>query len=69
MGRYISNDGFSGGEKKRLEMMQMAILQPKYAILDETDSGLDVDSLRSKDVGDAVSPRCARAKRARRPAS
>ncbi len=50
-GRYL-NDGFSGGEKKRLEMLQLAMLVPKYAILDETDSGLDVDAL--KDVGDAV---------------
>ena len=44
MGRYL-NDGFSGGEKKRLEMLQLAVLAPKYAILDETDSGLDIDSL------------------------
>ncbi len=43
--RYL-NDGFSGGEKKRMEMLQMAILQPKLAILDETDSGLDIDALR-----------------------
>lgn len=40
------NDGFSGGEKKRFEMLQMAMLQPKIAILDETDSGLDIDALR-----------------------
>ncbi len=40
------NDGFSGGEKKRNEILQLAILQPKYAILDETDSGLDIDALR-----------------------
>ena len=40
------NEGFSGGEKKRLEMLQMAILQPEMAILDETDSGLDIDALR-----------------------
>ena len=40
------NVGFSGGEKKRLEILQMLVLQPKYAILDETDSGLDIDSLR-----------------------
>ena len=46
LGRYV-NDGFSGGEKKRLEMLQLAVLQPKYAILDETDSGLDVDALRA----------------------
>ena len=41
------NEGFSGGEKKRAEILQMAILQPAFAILDETDSGLDVDALRS----------------------
>jgi Fe-S cluster assembly ATP-binding protein len=40
------NDGFSGGEKKRNEILQLSILQPKYAILDETDSGLDIDALR-----------------------
>jgi Fe-S cluster assembly ATP-binding protein len=43
--RYL-NDGFSGGEKKRMEMLQMAMLQPEIAILDETDSGLDIDALR-----------------------
>ena len=43
--RYV-NDGFSGGEKKRLEMLQMAMLEPEFAILDETDSGLDIDALR-----------------------
>ncbi len=43
--RYI-NEGFSGGEKKRAEILQLAILQPKLAILDETDSGLDVDALK-----------------------
>ena len=43
--RYV-NEGFSGGEKKRLEMLQMAVLQPHMAILDETDSGLDIDALR-----------------------
>lgn len=43
--RYL-NDGFSGGEKKRVEILQMAILNPKLAILDETDSGLDIDALR-----------------------
>jgi Fe-S cluster assembly ATP-binding protein len=43
--RYV-NDGFSGGEKKRLEMLQMAMLEPEMAILDETDSGLDIDALR-----------------------
>ena len=46
LSRYV-NDGFSGGEKKRLEMLQMAILEPKYAVLDETDSGLDVDALQA----------------------
>ncbi len=40
------NDGFSGGEKKRCEILQMAMLKPKYAILDETDSGLDIDALK-----------------------
>jgi len=44
-GRYL-NDGFSGGEKKRAEILQMATLKPKFAILDETDSGLDIDALR-----------------------
>jgi Fe-S cluster assembly ATP-binding protein len=44
-GRYL-NDGFSGGEKKRAEILQMATLQPQIAILDETDSGLDIDALR-----------------------
>src|SRR4051812_23259237 len=43
--RYV-NDGFSGGEKKRLEVLQMAILQPKIAMLDEPDSGLDIDAVR-----------------------
>ena len=43
--RYI-NDGFSGGEKKRIEILQMAMLKPRMAILDETDSGLDIDALR-----------------------
>lgn len=41
------NEGFSGGEKKRLEILQMAVLEPKYAILDETDSGLDIDAIRA----------------------
>jgi Fe-S cluster assembly ATP-binding protein len=40
------NAGFSGGEKKRNEILQMAVLEPKLAILDETDSGLDIDALR-----------------------
>lgn len=44
-GRYL-NDGFSGGEKKRAEILQMAVLEPKIAVLDETDSGLDIDALR-----------------------
>ena len=49
--RYV-NEGFSGGEKKRLEMLQMAILNPSMAILDETDSGLDIDAL--KNVADGI---------------
>jgi Fe-S cluster assembly ATP-binding protein len=44
-GRYL-NDGFSGGEKKRVEILQMALLSPRIAVLDETDSGLDIDALR-----------------------
>ncbi len=44
-GRYL-NEGFSGGEKKRAEILQMAMLKPEIAILDETDSGLDIDALR-----------------------
>lgn len=44
-GRYL-NDGFSGGEKKRAEILQMAMLRPEIAVLDETDSGLDIDALR-----------------------
>jgi Fe-S cluster assembly ATP-binding protein len=44
-GRYL-NEGFSGGEKKRAEVLQMAVLQPKLAVMDETDSGLDIDALR-----------------------
>ncbi|MCZ7547488.1 MAG: Fe-S cluster assembly ATPase SufC [Anaerolineae bacterium] len=44
-GRYL-NDGFSGGEKKRAEILQLATLEPEIAILDETDSGLDIDALR-----------------------
>ncbi len=43
--RYL-NDGFSGGEKKRVEILQMAMLKPRLAVLDETDSGLDIDALR-----------------------
>lgn len=51
-GRYL-NDGFSGGEKKRAEILQMASLEPKIAVLDETDSGLDIDALRT--VAEGVS--------------
>jgi Fe-S cluster assembly ATP-binding protein len=47
------NDGFSGGEKKRCEILQMALLEPKFALMDETDSGLDIDALRI--VADGVS--------------
>ena len=52
--RYL-NEGFSGGEKKRMEMLQMSLFNPSYAILDETDSGLDVDALRV--VADAINRR------------
>jgi Fe-S cluster assembly ATP-binding protein len=45
-GRYI-NDGFSGGEKKRHEILQLALLEPELAVLDETDSGLDIDALKT----------------------
>ena len=45
------NDGFSGGEKKRNEIFQMAVLEPKLAILDETDSGLDIDALKIVAIG------------------
>lgn len=48
--RYL-NDGFSGGEKKRCETLQMALLQPKYVLLDEIDSGLDVDALKTISQG------------------
>ena len=41
------NEGFSGGEKKRNEILQMAVLSPRLALLDETDSGLDIDSLKT----------------------
>lgn len=44
--RYL-NEGFSGGEKKRMEMLQLSMLEPRYALLDETDSGLDVDALKT----------------------
>jgi Fe-S cluster assembly ATP-binding protein len=55
--RYL-NEGFSGGEKKRAEILQMAMLEPKFAILDETDSGLDIDALRvvSEGVNALVGP-------------
>ena len=54
--RYL-NDGFSGGEKKRVEILQMALLKPRIAILDETDSGLDIDALKvvAEGVRDLVS--------------
>ena len=45
------NEGFSGGEKKRAEIFQMAVLEPKLAILDETDSGLDIDALKIVSAG------------------
>ena len=48
--RYL-NEGFSGGEKKRAEILQMAMLEPEFAILDETDSGLDIDALRTVSEG------------------
>jgi Fe-S cluster assembly ATP-binding protein len=57
LGRGL-NVGFSGGERKRLEMLQLALLAPKYALLDETDSGLDVDALRI--VADGVRAALAR---------
>ncbi|MCH7541372.1 Fe-S cluster assembly ATPase SufC [Patescibacteria group bacterium] len=44
--RRSINDGFSGGEKKKMEVLQLTVLQPKYAVLDETDSGLDIDALK-----------------------
>lgn len=52
------NEGFSGGEKKRNEILQMAVLEPKLAILDETDSGLDIDAMRivAKGVNSLMSP-------------
>jgi Fe-S cluster assembly ATP-binding protein len=55
--RYL-NDGFSGGEKKRAEILQMAMLEPKIAVLDETDSGLDIDALRvvAEGVNSLVGP-------------
>jgi Fe-S cluster assembly ATP-binding protein len=56
--RYV-NQGFSGGEKKRNEILQLAVLEPEIAILDETDSGLDIDSLKQVATGIAqlVGPR------------
>jgi Fe-S cluster assembly ATP-binding protein len=55
--RYL-NEGFSGGEKKRVEILQMAMLKPTIAVLDETDSGLDIDALRivAGGVKDLVGP-------------
>jgi Fe-S cluster assembly ATP-binding protein len=55
--RYL-NDGFSGGEKKRVEILQMAMLKPRIAILDETDSGLDIDALKivANGVNDLAGP-------------
>jgi Fe-S cluster assembly ATP-binding protein len=55
--RYL-NDGFSGGEKKRMEILQMAMLRPQIAVLDETDSGLDIDALRivSEGVNQLLNP-------------
>jgi Fe-S cluster assembly ATP-binding protein len=55
--RYL-NDGFSGGEKKRMEILQMAMLKPKFAVLDETDSGLDSDAVRvvSEGLGRLAGP-------------
>jgi Fe-S cluster assembly ATP-binding protein len=55
--RYL-NEGFSGGEKKRAEILQMAMLEPKFVILDETDSGLDIDALRvvSEGINALVGP-------------
>jgi Fe-S cluster assembly ATP-binding protein len=55
--RYV-NEGFSGGEKKRAEVLQMSMLEPQLAIMDETDSGLDIDALKivSKGVNTLISP-------------
>ena len=52
LSRYL-NEGFSGGEKKRAEVLQMAVLKPKISILDEPDSGLDIDAVQS--VAKAIS--------------
>ena len=51
MQREILNVGFSGGEKKKAEILQMLMLKPSFAILDETDSGLDVDAVRTVSSG------------------
>ena len=51
LGRYV-NDGFSGGEKKRFEILQLMLMKPRIAILDETDSGLDIDAMRT--VADGI---------------
>ena len=61
--RYL-NEGFSGGEKKRAEILQLAMLRPAFAILDETDSGLDIDAVRDRLRGGQPGRR-----QARRPAS
>ncbi len=53
--RYL-NDGFSGGEKKRMEILQLAMLKPKLAVLDETDSGLDIDALARLPTASAATP-------------
>jgi Fe-S cluster assembly ATP-binding protein len=55
--RYV-NQGFSGGEKKRNEVLQLAVLEPSIAVLDETDSGLDIDSLKlvAESVNELVGP-------------
>jgi Fe-S cluster assembly ATP-binding protein len=55
--RYL-NEGFSGGEKKRAEILQLALLEPSLAVLDETDSGLDIDALRvvSEGVNNLMTP-------------
>jgi Fe-S cluster assembly ATP-binding protein len=50
LSRYL-NEGFSGGEKKKIEILQLLVLNPKFAILDETDSGLDIDALRTVSKG------------------
>jgi Fe-S cluster assembly ATP-binding protein len=57
LGRSV-NEGFSGGEKKRNEILQMALLEPRLALLDETDSGLDIDALRivSQGVNQLITP-------------